>query len=114
MSIIRTGSAHVSCRAFLDNSHSLSGRQNAVFFDGFITPLEQDEAHPHVTCSFRYLKRTPSEILEDGFYDIFAKVTTRFLLCLEIVRPFLAGCSIPTWWSPREHFQTSPRIRTDG
>lgn len=76
MSIIRSGTAHISCCAYLEHPRSQRGRLNAIFFDGLISSSDEIHLNPQVACSLRYLKRSPDETLESGLYQIFAKVMT--------------------------------------
>lgn len=103
MSMIRSGSAHISCRAFLEHPRSVSRRQAAVFFDGLIASVDRVETAPQIACSFRYIKRSPTEVLDCGIYEIFAKVTSA-LLIVQLALLTFAGCGILTRRSPCKPF----------
>jgi hypothetical protein len=74
MSIIRTGSAHLSCRAFLEHPCSLPRHPNAIFFDAVIFCPEDVQISGRINCSLCYLKHCPKQNVPAGLYDIFAKV----------------------------------------
>lgn len=82
MSIIHSGTVHISCCAYLEHPHSQHGQLNAIFFNGLISSSDKIHLNPQVVCSFCYLKQPPDETFENGLYQIFTKVMT-------ILRSFL-------------------------
>lgn len=74
MSIIRAGSAHLSCRLLLEHPRSLPRRPNAIFFDAVIFCPQDVQSSERINCSLRYLNRCPQRTVPAGVYDVFAKV----------------------------------------